>query len=315
MNYERFKELVSERLKDYLPASMSKFRMEILESNKVNVSLDAIHFVNSNTNVSPVIYINDMYDQYVVNHDLHKVLSNTAEKIEELFNDIPLISKGLNIENAKENIIFQLINTIQNKEMLDKIPNRTFHDLSIMYRWMIGGDNITRNIGVTEQELFSLAVENTQKLMQPCVKSMNDVMREILINDGISQDEVNTIINDISEENFLWVISNKQKTYGAASMLYEDMLHSLAKKMDSDLYIMPSSIHEVIAAPAMGNPYELAQVVAQINAHDVNLDERLSNQVYHYDKDLRKISLATSTEHQRIDNIDVLPPFRADLNR
>lgn len=48
---------------------------------------------------------------------------------------------------------------------------------------------------------------------------------------------------------------------------------------------MPSSLHEVIAVSAsMGDPNELAQMVAEINMDQVSLDERLSNQVYHYDE-------------------------------
>ena len=35
----------------------------------------------------------------------------------------------------------------------------------------------------------------------------------------------------------------------------------------------------------------------------VALEERLSNQVYHYDKDLRKLTLATDTPNKRLDGI------------
>jgi hypothetical protein len=35
----------------------------------------------------------------------------------------------------------------------------------------------------------------------------------------------------------------------------------------------------------------------------VSLEERLSNQVYHYDKDLKKISLATDTQNKRLDGM------------
>ena len=63
-------------------------------------------------------------------------------------------------------------------------------------------------------------------------------------------------------------------------------------------------MHEVIAvSSSMGDPNELAQMVAEINMDQVSLDERLSNQVYHYDKDLRKLSLATDTPNKRLDEI------------
>ena len=93
-------------------------------------------------------------------------------------------------------------------------------------------------------------------------------------------------------------------------MLYEDGLHDLAEKLGSDLYIMPSSIHEVIAVSTdMGNPNELAAMVAEINMDQVALDERLSNQVYHYDKELRKVTLATDTPNKRLDGIVAEAPM------
>ena len=39
------------------------------------------------------------------------------------------------------------------------------------------------------------------------------------------------------------------------------------------------------------------------------MEERLSNQVYHYDKDLRKLSLATDTPNKRLDGIVAEPPM------
>ena len=78
-------------------------------------------------------------------------------------------------------------------------------------------------------------------------------------------------------------------------------------------YIMPSSTHEVIAVSTnMGEPNELAQMVAEINMDQVSLDERLSNQVYHYDKDLRKLSMATDTPNKRLDGIVAEPTLIYD---
>ena len=102
----------------------------------------------------------------------------------------------------------------------------------------------------------------------------------------------------------MYVITNEKGINGAASMMYEDKLHELAGKLNSDLYIMPSYVHEVIAVSSdIGDPYELAAMVSEVNMSNVELNERLSNQVYHYDKDLRKVTLATDTPNKRLDGI------------
>ena len=68
---------------------------------------------------------------------------------------------------------------------------------------------------------------------------------------------------------------------------------------------MPSSIHEVIAVSAdFGSPDELAEMVYEINMEQVDIDDRLSNQVYCYDKDLRTLRLATDTINKSLDDVD-----------
>ena len=121
------------------------------------------------------------------------------------------------------------------------------------------------------------------------------------------------MIAEIPPEQTMWVISNEKGINGAASMLYENELHELAESLESDLYILPSSVHEVIAVSSdMGSPEMLAQMVVEVNMQEVSLDERLSNQVYHYDKDLRKLTLATDTPNKRLDGIVAEPPLVYD---
>ena len=118
------------------------------------------------------------------------------------------------------------------------------------------------------------------------------------------------MIGEMPPEQQMYVITNDRGINGAISMLYEEGLHDLAQRLDSDLYIMPSSIHEVIAVSSdMGDPNEFATMVTEINMAQVALDERLSNQVYHYDKDLRKVSLATDTPNKRLDGIIAEAPM------
>jgi len=67
----------------------------------------------------------------------------------------------------------------------------------------------------------------------------------------------------------------------------------------------PSSVHEVIAVSAdFSSPDELAEMVYEINMDQVDINDRLSNQVYCYDKDLRTLRLATDTINKSLDDVD-----------
>ena len=48
----------------------------------------------------------------------------------------PEINK-IELSEAKDNIVFQLVNTEQNREMLADVPHREYQDLSVIYRWVV----------------------------------------------------------------------------------------------------------------------------------------------------------------------------------
>lgn len=211
------------------------------------------------------------------------------------------------LTNASDNIFFMLINTEQNQSLLNSMPHRPFHDLSIIYKIMVKFDKnglqaipitkgLVTELKMTEEQLFKCAENNTRRLFPPTVKTINDAMRKVFLSMGMTEDFINKVLDRMSPEPNMWIISNTACINGASSILYENELHELAEKMESDLYILPSSIHEVVVISAeMGNPEDLAQMVAKINVSEVPLEDRLSNQVYHYDRDLRILTMVTDT--------------------
>ena len=315
MDYEIFKEVVKESFLSYMPKGYQDMEVRVTPVDKVNRKLDGISLLaqNENTMISPTLYINDMYEKYSKTGDLQATLREAAEAMDEAFREAEI--PPLDISTAKDNIIFQLVNTMQNEDLLKKLPHRDFQDLSIIYRWVVGveqqgissvviNNHVAESLGMGEEQLFKAAAENTRRILPPVVQSMNEVMRDMFVVDGMPKELADLMIGEQEPEMTMWVISNERKIEGAASMLYEDKLHSLAEKVGTDLYILPSSVHEVIAVSVeMGEPEELARMVAEINMDQVDLSERLSNQVYHYDKDLRKITLATDTPNKRLDGV------------
>lgn len=323
MEYEIFKEVVKEKFKEFLPEWYQDAKVVVQPVNKVNHTLDglSVRVSEEGANISPTIYINHMYEDYLSCDDLSATLMRAADGYMRAMENAQNINVDeiIHGDGAKDKVVFQLVNTEQNKEMLADMPHREFKDLSVIYRMVVKIDGegiastpihhgLAEKLGFTEEQMFKLAAENTKRLLPPVIKSMNDVMRDIFMKDGIEIADM--MLGEMPPEQQMYVISNNKGINGAVSMLYEDGLHDLAEKLGSDLYIMPSSIHEVIAVSTdLGNPNELAAMVAEINMDQVALDERLSNQVYHYDKDLRKVTLATDTPNKRLDGIVAEAPM------
>ena len=319
MNYEIFKEVVKEKFMDFLPEQFQDMELVVNPTEKVNQTVDGLTLMGEGVSVSPTIYINNMYEHYKETDNLELVLTDAATMMEKAMREVPDIVPSLDMESAKDNIVFQLVNTEQNKALLEDAPNRAFQDLSIIYRWVVKVEDsgiqstvvhnsLAKQLGMSEDEMFKAAVENTRRIFPPRIRNMNDVIKDMFMKDGMPPEIAEMMIGEIPPEQSMYVISNEQGINGAISMLYEDKLHALAEDLETDLYIMPSSVHEVIAVSSnMGDPNELAQMVAEINMDQVSLEERLSNQVYHYDKDLRKLSLATDTPNKRLDGIVAEP--------
>ena len=93
-------------------------------------------------------------------------------------------------------------------------------------------------------------------------------------------------------ENIMWVLANKCGINDAVAIYYGDKLKEIADKLDSDIIILPSSIHEVIILKSNGMAYDpdaLKSMVQEVNGNEVSPEERLSDSVYLYRRDEKNI--------------------------
>lgn len=320
MNYEMFKEVIKEQILNYMPDGYENCTAEICPMLRVNQKLDALQLFipmkesRQFANVKPRIYLNYIYEDYKKNGDLKETLEMAGQVLADGYRDMAESKRSGLLENVKDKLFMQLINEEQNKELLKTLPHRQFQDLAIVYRIAteiapnqvysaLVDKKLSKRIGMKESDLYDMAIINTKKLFPPTVRSMNEVICELASN-AMTDGEMFVVVEEEPLGQLMYVISNEQQINGAVSVLYEEELHKLAEKLGTDLYLMPSSVHELIAVPADSvEADELAQMVTDINMSELCLDERLSNQVYHYDKELRKITLATDTPNKRLDRI------------
>ena len=226
------------------------------------------------------------------------------DKIADCVQEIAKRMADGDFDISEAKIIMKLVNTEWNMQMVESVPHREFCDLSVTYRIFLGmeeesivsmlvSDQIAEMAGMTEQQLYEKAAIDTRELFPPTVTDINSELRNILASYGVDGGAADAYFAETPMKVPMYVISNSIRRNGAVSMLYEEELHGLAESMGTGLYILPSSVHEVIAVPAAGyNPDELVQMVSEINMKEVQPNERLSDRVYRYDRESRKISIA-----------------------
>ena len=314
MDYQMFKEIVKEKIKDYMSPEYRDAAVEIISVNKVNVVKDALAIRKPDEQIAPNLYLDDFYEGYQQSDNLEMTLKLMAEEYGRIA-DKSVKKVEIDMSQMKDRVVMMLINTEQNKEMLADLPHREFQDLSVIYRYVVSQDEygmasfkitneLLKQSGMTPEELFQHAAENTKKMFPPKVCRMEDALLDIPGGDDIPDELASFLEMARDPKESIWIINNTSGINGAVSMLYDENLNKLAEKMGTDLYIMPSSVHEVLAVSVeKENPEDLAEMVKQANMSAVKLEERLSNNVYHYDKDLRELKLATQVPNQRLDGV------------
>ncbi len=84
----------------------------------------------------------------------------------------------------------------------------------------------------------------------------------------------------------MYVLSNPEKLFGAAAMLYPQELGRFAEQVGASLYLLPSSVHEIIMIPDDGfqDKEALLKMVTEINDTQVDPEEVLASAIYYYDR-------------------------------
>ena len=208
-----------------------------------------------------------------------------GRSIEEIIRS--LIERITEYEDVKEKIVYRLVSTERNRDLLNVSPHRDFMDLSAMYCICInlpdGGigsvavnDRMAGSWGVTEEELWDMAYANTQRIFTAEIGNIQDVIESII---GRSMESAEV-------EKAMVVATNEKKWYGAGVVFYDDVLTRLTDMLGEKLFLIPSSVHEffVFSDDGILDPGFFSDLAKRINESRLPDKEYLSDHVYRYEK-------------------------------
>lgn len=297
MTYQEFKQHITNVIQTKLGPSVKVTVQEIIKNN--NTRLDGLTILSNQLNISPTIYLNYYYSQYQKGQPLcdiyQDILSTYEENKPQGCIDISFFTE---YEKVKNRIVFKLVNYERNRELLKKVPHYRYLDLAIIFNCLLES-NTTGNATIliheqhlafwhiTKDDLYTLAMENTPKLLTYELKNMTEVLS------GLFKAEFADAFEPTPNDFPMYVLSNCSKLNGSGCILYKNLLQNFAKKIDSDLYILPSSIHEVLIIPAKkaDSAEELSAMVKEVNATQLSNEEILSDHVYYYSKETAQLTM------------------------
>ena len=310
MDFKEFVNKLEQDLKDAMAEISPGATVDVRSVEKLQEgSYTGITISPAGGNVGMNLNANQLFDQMQDGQSYEGVLAVAVSTAERGLHDMPAVdvSELMNYEAAKKYLCFDVVGSDRNADMLEKVPHTDKENISMVYRLQLDSTEngaatvlitnaMMEQFGVTKEQLHADAMENAQEIRPADFRTMAAVMAEMM---GMPEE----MMADMAPP--MYVATNQDKVQGAAVMFYPDFMDQAAKELGGDIFILPSSVHEVLILPDDGNmnAQELKEMVTSINASEVSPEDRLTDSVYHYDAQERIFELGEKFEERQAEKM------------
>lgn len=294
MNLQEFVIEIRDRVSEELGSDYSVLDRKVIKNN--SIEYDCLSITYKNNVVSPSIYLKSYYQQWIGGRSIEDITKDVIDAYKASMKNLNRDwSNFIDTDNATEKVILRLVNYSKNKKILEKCPHERIGDFAVTYHYLVSNNetdglataridyNNISYFGLEENELRSLALENTERIFPPIFEGLEDIFRKF------SEKYFNCSISGIRAEEHaqMYLLTNSEKLNGAACILYKGLLDRIRKVLGRDFYIIPSSINEVLILPASPELCRsaLEEMVREVNKESVPETEVLSDKVYYYPDD------------------------------
>ena len=293
MDFTMFCETVRDRIAEYLlQYEIETIRIEHVRHNN-GIEHTGLVITKQGESVSPTIYLEQYYN--AMKKDIktfEEILCLIAQEYNRIC--VRIEAQGemeINMEQVEKNVFLRLINYEKNSGMLENCPYIPFHDMAITFRYLVKMDeegiasalldfDALKRSKLSVEELYCAAKDNTIRLFPPFVRRLDEFLQERYPQNI-----------QYPEEPEIYILSNQQFIYGATMMIYKDVIAAIAEKTGKSMYIIPSSVNEVLLCftETRTEREMLENTLQEVNEFVVSDMDYLSDAVSFYDKELGNI--------------------------
>lgn len=220
-------------------------------------------------------------------------------------------------EKVKKRLAVKLVNKKKNTAMLSEMPSRDFLDMAVMFYCLVDCPQtgtaaiLIKNAhmekwGITVDTLYEDALKNAESMLPGSIRTMEEMLSRLVLEEDIpvwewkgkEQEDFPMLDGFVEKKKAfesipLLILTNSRRYLGAACILYRGLLEEFSEKIGKNLYILPSSIHEVILLPedCVKKADSLIRMVREVNRTQLEPEEVLSDTVYYYDREKKEISI------------------------
>ncbi len=302
MDYADFCLDVKDRMSTILGDDVKVGLRDVTKNN--GLILTGLTATGAGSKISPTIYLERFYDMYESGRDMEAITVELAECVNSHIGDRIDAEYYTEYERVRDRIIIKLINRDMNEKLLREVPSRPWNDLAIVYCCLVAQEaegcatilirkEHMEGWGVDEAALYEAAMNNMPRLMPDTTDTMENVLYRIMLKKGMDPDLIADMWGGATSD--IFILSNMNNLFGASSMIYTQSLKEISERFETGLYIMPSSIHEVIVVPKhdCSDPEYMMTMIREINQTSVDVEDRLSDSLYYYEPATGDIGIVT----------------------
>lgn len=319
MELQNFVKTIKGKMEEVYGEGVKIEHHQVYKNN--GILLQGICVLKEGQNIAPTIYLNEFFHEYKEGKRLKDIINQLCRLINENqprknFN----INFFLDYEKLKNYLVYRLINKEKNKELLKEVPYKALQDLAIVCHCLIEDEEIgtgsvlihhhhLKTWKIEEDRLFKDTELNSPKLEPGRVHKMSSLVKEILSEtvekkveeicreypedkERLIENTLNHMAEEMEEGQVpMYVLTNTRRYYGAASLVYQNMMEKIGELFKNDYYILPSSVHELILLEKTEDilPEVLNQMIMDVNRSQVEEEEWLSDHAYYYSREQKKM--------------------------
>lgn len=152
-------------------------------------------------------------------------------------------------------------------------------------------------MGVTKEQMLADAQSNLNGKEYVFI-SISAMMAELM-------PDIQEMDLSEAEKSPLYVLTNKERTQGAAMIARADVRKVIGDRFDCDYYVLPSSTHEVLVVPVNADVdlEMLSELVHDVNETMVSSQDKLSDKVQYYDRVKEQLRNALEPVEKEVEHV------------
>lgn len=243
MNYEEFKNEFVEALQERLYERGNEVSISVNIVEKMNETYEAITVTPEGSNIGMNMNFGVFAEAYENGVGFDEIVEQVTHKVEDHLSNMPTfdVQSLIDYEQMKDKISMEVVAADRNADLLAKVPHQEMEDMAVVYRFVVESDTTGRatilvtnelldKMGITPEQLHADALENAPEFRPAVIKSMSEVMVDMMGPDAAERFG----IDEFPQDEMMYVATVPDKISGAGVIAYQEFMDQAAERLGGE---------------------------------------------------------------------------------